>query len=101
MQFGASESVAHWGKYRPNSIAVHSNGTNVTYQQLNAAVDKLTDTVLQQAPHPSANQGSDRIAVAVSSRLQLLVSILAILRAARSAVILHSDLPAEELQMNL
>jgi acyl-coenzyme A synthetase/AMP-(fatty) acid ligase len=111
MQFGASESVQHWGKYRPASPAVIHNGQVATYGQLNVAVDALCREILRvqgskRIPWFGKLFGLDssktqRIAVAVRSRLRLLISIIAVLRTGRSVVLLNSELDDDPLRVNL
>jgi len=93
MQFGFSESVAHWGRYRGSRRAVLTNGKVVSYGSLNADINRVVPRLLEDP--------ASRIAVACSSKYNLLVSILAILRAGKSVVLLNTGLSDEALITNL
>ena len=95
MQFGVSESVRHWGQYRPASSAIVHNEQVSTYGELNAAVDALCGEII------TLQCASDRIAVAIRSRFRLLVAIIAVLRSGNSVVLLNSDLDEDALRVNL
>jgi acyl-coenzyme A synthetase/AMP-(fatty) acid ligase len=95
MQFGASESIQHWGKYRPASPAVIHNGNVTTYGELNTAVNALCSEIMK------VHSGSDRIAVAIRSRFRLLIAMIAVLRTGKSVVCLNSGLDDDALRVNL
>ncbi|MFZ2874522.1 MAG: class I adenylate-forming enzyme family protein [Phycisphaerales bacterium] len=95
MQFGLSESVDHWGRYRPNSIAVYCNGSAVSYGQLNSRVNALCRRVQEEG------FSAPRIAVALSSKVNTLTAYLAVLRLGRSIVVLNPALRDEALRTNL
>lgn len=95
MQFGFSESVAHWGRYRPQAIGLIYNGEPLSYARLSASVDILAKRIHAQT------QVKARIAIAAKSKAATLVGILAIARAGRSAVVLHHGLTNECLRVNL
>ena len=93
MQFGLSESVAHWGRYSRDRRAVFANGKATSYGTLNADIDRI---VLRLLDDPAS-----RVAVACGSKYKLLVAILATLRAGKSVVLLNTGLSDEVLKINL
>jgi acyl-coenzyme A synthetase/AMP-(fatty) acid ligase len=95
MQFGLSESVEHWGRYRPDAPAVYSNGNCLSYRELNARVNALCSRL--------ASDGflGPRIAVAAKSKLDTLIAYLSVLRLGKSVVVLNSALKAEAIRTNL
>jgi len=95
MQFGVSESTRHWGKYRPGSLAVYHNDRVITFRELDELVNIVSNKI--------ENQGiSDkRVGIAVRSKLHLLISIIGVLRANKSAVILNTGLPTDALGINI
>ena len=93
MQFGLSESVAHWGRYSRDRRAVFANGKATSYGTLNADIDRI---VLRLLDDPAS-----RVAVACGSKYKLLVAILATLRAGKSVVLLNTGLSDEALKINL
>ena len=50
MQFGLSESVAHWGRYSRDRRAVFANGKATSYGTLNADIDRIVLRLLDD-PH--------------------------------------------------
>lgn len=95
MQFGVSESIAHWGKYRPASIAIYHNGQVTSFQKLNSLVNSLCCEI------DKSDFCFDRIAIAVHSKADFLISLLAILRSGKSAVLLNMGLPDEAIHINI
>lgn len=95
MQFGVSESVKHWGIYRPNSTAVYHNSKTISFRTLNCYINALCHELNKKT------LTSDRIAVAIESKLYLLVSIISILRVGKSVVLLNMKLPKEALHTNI
>lgn len=95
MQFGVSESVAHWGKYKSRACAVVHGDEETSYGDLNSRVDKLAREVCARVTT------TDRVAVAVKSKYMFLVGLLGVLRAGKSAVILNTGLPDHVLATNL
>ena len=95
MQFGAWESVDHWGRYRPSSAAIRWNGTTVTFCELKALVDVLGEAIADRCA------GFQRVAIAIRSKAHLLAGILAILRCGKSVTLLNTGLPLEALRTNL
>jgi len=93
MQFGLSESVAHWGRYRRNWRAVLTNGKIISYGSLNADVNRIVPRLLEDP--------ASRVAVACGSKYDLLVAILATLRAGKGVVLLNTGLSDETLRTNL
>ncbi|MCC6908629.1 MAG: acyl--CoA ligase [Phycisphaerales bacterium] len=95
MQFGLSESVRHWGRYRPDTIAVYSNGAGISYAELNTLVDALCARLLHDGFR------SARVAVAIKSKVHTLIAYLAVLRLGRSIVLLNPALKDEAIRTNL
>jgi acyl-coenzyme A synthetase/AMP-(fatty) acid ligase len=93
MQFGLSESVAHWGRYRRDRRAVLSNGKAISYGTLNASIDRIVPRLLDER--------ASRVAVACGSKYNLVVAIIATLRAEKSVVLLNTGLSDEALTTNL
>jgi long-chain acyl-CoA synthetase len=97
MQFGVSEAVNHWGRYRKNDIAVHTDGVAITYGDLASRVDlACTGIAACDVGAPGC-----RIAVALLNRLDLLVAILATVRLRFSIVPLHLGSSERGIQENL
>lgn len=95
MQFGVSESIEHWAKYRPNSPAVCSNGEQVSYREFDSLVEKIFTRIC------SAGSTLERIAVASSSKIRLLAAIVAVIRAGKSVVVLNTGLTDDGIRVNL
>ena len=95
MQFGVAESLAHWGKYRPHSVAVRHNGVVTTYGKLNSLVNSVAYHIVQ------ANIPKERVGICTKSKLDFLVSLAGILRAGKSAVLLNMGLSDEALKVNI
>ncbi len=95
MQFGVSESIAHWGQYRPSHPAVYSNGVTVSFRQLNELIDAVCVHLARADDLP------ERVGIAVSGKLDFLVSLVAVLRCGRSAVILNIGLPDDAIRTNI
>ena len=95
MQFGVSESVEHWGKYRSDAPAICHDNILLTYGELNSLVDAMC-AILSRS-----NISSERIAIAIESKLHFLVSLLAVLRLGKSAVILNIGLSRDVLYVNI
>ena len=95
MQFGVSESIAHWGKYRPNVPALYSNGVMVSFSELNASVDTLC------IHFQSVHDLPERIGIAVSTKFDFLISLIAILRHGRSVVIVNTGLPVKAIRTTI
>jgi len=95
MQFGVSESIAHWGRYRHNSVAVHHNGEVTTYGNLNSLVNSAAYHISQ------ADIPNERVGICVKSKFDFLVSLAGILRAGKSAVLLNMGLSDHSLIVNI
>lgn len=95
MQFGLSECVCHWGRYRPETIAVYCNGACISYAELNVRVDALCARLLHDGFR------SPRVAVAVRSKLHTLVAYLAVLRLGKSIILLNPVLKDDAIRTNL
>ena len=46
MQFGISQCVSTWGRYRPNDVAIIANGVPITYHSVNQSIDDIQSTLL-------------------------------------------------------
>ncbi|MFC1483665.1 class I adenylate-forming enzyme family protein [Candidatus Neomarinimicrobiota bacterium] len=95
MQFGVSECLKHWGKYRKDHIAVVANGEKYSYSYLDDLVDQIVLGI-------EANEVlGDRIAIALSSKLNYLVTLIATLRLGKSVVVLNPGLPDNVVGINI
>lgn len=83
MQFGVSEGIAHWGKYRPNAPALTANGICLSYRQLNAKIDGLCYQ-LRDLVEPY-----ERIGILISSKATFLIAVLASIRLGKAVVLLN------------
>jgi len=92
MQFGVSEAVAHWGLYRKEAIALVCDGVKLNYGELNCRVDFLAADLSRA--FPSIN----RVGLLVSRKPDFLISLIAILRCAKSAVLLNQFLTTDDLR---
>lgn len=95
MQFGLAESVAHWGRYRPERVALLASGRPIAYRDLCQAAATVAAAIEKHAPEER------RVAVLGSEKLHLLISILGALWAGKSAVILNPGLLKASLQTNI
>lgn len=95
MQFGVSETVAHWGKYRPDAPSVYHNGQVTTFRELNGLINIICGQIVK------SNLDSERVAVAVKSKFELLITIISVLRSGKSAVVLNIGLPNETIRINI
>jgi long-chain acyl-CoA synthetase len=92
MQFGVSESIAHWGRYRPNAPAVYHNEQVTSFGELNALINGLCHKL------QAKNIDAKRIAIAVDSKIQFLIALISILRIGKSAIVLNTGLSDEAIQ---
>jgi non-ribosomal peptide synthetase component F len=75
---------------QPSRIALGGDKGQATYAELNLAANRLAHTIIARAGEPK-----DRVAVLMRHETPLIVAALAILKAARIAVVLNpSDPPA-------
>jgi len=95
MQFGVSESVRHWGKYRPNSPAVYHNHNLYSFRELDEMASIVSNRI------EKARIFDERVGIAVKSKLHLLIAIIGILRSGKSPVILNIGLPLAALRLNI
>jgi acyl-coenzyme A synthetase/AMP-(fatty) acid ligase len=95
MQFGASESILHWAKYRPHSPAILHNGRVLSFWEFNELVDRVCLAVT------TVKHDGERVGLAARSKLNFLVSLIAVLRCGKSAVLLNTGLTDEGLRTNL
>jgi acyl-coenzyme A synthetase/AMP-(fatty) acid ligase len=95
MQFGTSECLAHWARYRPNAPAVFHNGHMCSFRELDRRVSVLATRLATEAAR------SNRTAIATRAKLDTFVAMLAAVRAGRSAVLINTGLPPATIQTNL
>ena len=95
MHFGICEAVSHWGQFRPHEIAVRYNGNVLTFKELDSTVDGLAHRI------DRLKLKSDRVAIAVNSKYRFLISLLSILRAGKSVILLNTGLPLEAIETNI
>src|SRR5207247_11411800 len=86
MQFGVWECIQHWGRFRPNQVALQTLRRSLSYGALNSAVNRVSNSLR------AARLPGPRIGVARRSRVDLIVGMTAILRAGRSAVLVSRGL---------
>ncbi len=95
MQFGISESILHWAKYRPHTPAILHNGRVLSFAEFNDLVDSVCSAIIE------VKHDGERIALAAKSKKDFLVSLIAVLRCGKSAVLLNTGLTDEALKTNL
>ena len=95
MHFGISESISHWGKYSPTKPALCHNGKVATFRELNSFVDGLANHIGE------LKLGVDRIGITVKSKYHYLISLLSILRAGKSVVLLNTGLSLDAIKTNI
>ena len=95
MQFGISECLEHWARYRPSKTAAWFNGKAVSYRDFSLLVDRIAARVIDI---PTT---SGRIAIAANSKILTLLAIYGVIRAGRSAVLLNVGLSTEALRTNI
>jgi acyl-coenzyme A synthetase/AMP-(fatty) acid ligase len=95
VQFGVSESVSHWGRYRPSSCAISHNRIQTTYREFDALVNLLSFQLIQR----TGDFG--RIGILCKSKFFLLVALLSVLRICKSSVILNPGLSDKALETNI
>jgi acyl-coenzyme A synthetase/AMP-(fatty) acid ligase len=71
------------------------NGRNITYAEFNDAINTLCSVMSMQVSE------KDRIAIAIRSKYEFLVAMVAALRIGKSVVPLNTGLPDEALKINL
>lgn len=76
----------------PNRIAVHCRLGEITYAELNTAADRLAHRILE-----SGGRVGDRVAIMMPQDRQILVALLAALKAGRIVVVLNKDDPPARL----
>ncbi|MBL7185214.1 MAG: acyl--CoA ligase [Phycisphaerae bacterium] len=95
MQFGVSEAVAHWGRYRSQVCAVIQGTRKISFGELNKLANGMAISLQEKYAT------GERIGIAVKPKLDFLVSLLGILRVGKSAVLLNTGLPDEALAVNM
>lgn len=95
MQFGVSESVMHWGKYRPNSIAVYCDKKQYTYKELNDSINEFCQTLYK------AKITNNRVGLSIKNKYHLLIALISVLRIGKSNVFLNLGLTKESLKTNI
>ena len=94
MQFGLIEAIRHWGRYRPNKTALYSNGRSFTYGHLLTETEVIAQAVLDTTD-------GRRVAVATQQKAAFVQSVLGIMRAGKSAVILNPHLADDGLRVTV
>ena len=94
MQFGLIDAIRHWGTYRPDKIALHSNGRSFTYGYLLAKAEATAKAVLDRTDGP-------RVAVATQHKAAFVMSLLGVMRAGKSAVVLNTRLVDDRLRVTI
>ncbi|MFT4664148.1 MAG: acyl-coenzyme A synthetase/AMP-(fatty) acid ligase [Gammaproteobacteria bacterium] len=95
MQFGISESINHWATYKSKKNAIYSNGIPITYGLFNSRINFLSKKIIE------LNPDAPRIGLAIKSKIDLIVSILSVIRTGKSIVLLNVNLPNEALKTNI
>lgn len=88
MQFGLIEAVSHWGKYRPDKVALISNGRPIDYSTLLLKAKNIAQAIVETT-------NGCRIAVATGRKMAFIAALLGVMRAGRSAVVLNPLLPED------
>src|SRR5690554_387810 len=83
----------HQATLTPNAVAVSYQETSLTYLQLNQRANQLAHHLLQQG----AAQGK-RIAICLERSLDLMVSLLAVLKSGAAYVPVDPDFPLQRIQ---
>ena len=94
MQFGLIEAIRHWGTYRPDKVALYSNGRSFTYGCLLGKSEAAAKAILDTTD-------GHRIAVATQQKAAFVMSLLGVMRAGKSAVILNTRLADKRLQVTI
>jgi len=95
MQFGVWECVQHWGRFRPNQVALQTLDRSLSYAALNSEVNRVSNALRAAKLHGL------RIGVALRSRVDLIVGIIAILREGKSVVLVNPGLDDSGLRQTL
>ena len=89
MQFGLIEAVSHWGRYRPDKVALISNHRPINYSTLLLKAENIAQAILDTT-------SGRRVAVATGRKTSFIAALLGVMRAGRSAVVLNPLLPEDE-----
>ena len=95
MQFGVSEAVSFWGKYRPSTVAIYSDGKSTTYEQLDNLINILCLKINEKYPL------STKISIGVKNKLDFMIGLFAGLRLCKPVVLLNIGLSDEALKTNI
>ncbi|MFX1478233.1 MAG: class I adenylate-forming enzyme family protein [Promethearchaeota archaeon] len=95
MQFGVSESIEHWGLYRPDDVALLNNGNNISYGELNSRINQICNLLNEY------NITGDRIAIAIENKLDFVITLIASLRIGKAVVVLNINLADASLIINI
>lgn len=79
----------------PNSTAIYSNGKVYTYRQISSYADQVSLML------DKSRTRSDRVGIAVKSKVGFVVSLVGTIRTGRSAVILNTGLPRDAIRVNV
>ncbi|MEJ0106405.1 MAG: amino acid adenylation domain-containing protein [Bacteroidota bacterium] len=84
--FGEQLSVS------PSSVAVRDNGTDLTYTELNEKASRLSNSILRQSPSSSI------IGISTTRSIEMIIAVLAILKAGKAYLPLDPSYPHDRLQ---
>lgn len=94
MQFGVSESIYHWGKYRPQSIAIYSDDEIITYSELNQRINSLCKNLKNII-------SDEKVGLAIKNKVNFIIALASVLRLKRYNVFLNTGLPEHSLKENI
>ena len=77
---------------QPDQVSVYFNGRELSYSELNRQADLLSDHIIQN------DSGSSVIAISATKNPEMIVGVLAILKAGKAYLPLDSNFPADRLE---
>jgi len=95
MQFGVWESIHHWGRFRPERVALRTLGKSLSYGEFDTAVRRV-GSVLR-----ASKLTGKRVGLALRSRVDFMVGLVAILREGKAAVVINPGLDEAGLKVTL
>lgn len=87
------EGVAAWAVDRPDAVAVSSDGTDVTYRELDRAADRVAAALRARGVGPGT-----RVGVCLPRSAELVVVLLGVLKAGAAYVPMDPEHPADRLR---
>ena len=93
-QFDPVRAVEHWGRYRPDAVALISGDDVISYSALNAEADRI-------AAGLASRPAGVRVAVLSQSKAELIQLILGVVRSGRPVVVLNPNLSRDALLTTL